>query len=86
MLAKIILTVIVALSGFVAPVSAQSQYPDKDISWIVPFCRWRRLRRLGACAGPSDGEGASQGRKDCGEECYRRRWKGRHDAALSSEA
>jgi len=37
MLAKIILTVIVALFGLSAPPSAQSQYPDKDISWIVPF-------------------------------------------------
>lgn len=34
---KILLTVIVALFGLVAPVSVQSQYPDKQIFWIVPF-------------------------------------------------
>ena len=37
MLAKILLTVIVASFGLAAPLSAQAQYPDKDISWIVPF-------------------------------------------------
>ena len=37
MLAKLLLTVIMALFGLVAPMSAQSQYPDKHISWIVPF-------------------------------------------------
>jgi tripartite-type tricarboxylate transporter receptor subunit TctC len=37
MLAKTFVTVIVALFGFIAPLSAQSQYLDERLSWMVPF-------------------------------------------------